>query len=259
MPYFKGTAYVENYQKDVKHFTFADWVVTVFFGVLIIATIVMGILQYWGIMIMLLGTDIIMIDVMVRTLMGTKSRLLPYFDAAAVFVIIAGLILVTGHGEWMVLYGFCMAALVWLFVGVICLKLGLRKKKKIGEFTQIVTAECEPVDVRKTNLFAFDDIRESYFAPTNENTIFKPGFHYFVNGTEYFSESTVYYGNGNVGYIEGEKVELRVNPKNPAEILPKNENAFMEMAMGISGIIAAVIWIVVIIVMLKLGVFAKFM
>ena len=108
-----------------------------------------------------------------------------------------------------------------------------------------VEAVCEMVDVRKTNLFAFDDLVEDYYmAPINANTIYKPGFHYTVNGKEYFTESTVYYGDLNKGFEEGSKVQLKVNPDNPHEILPVKVDATignLALIMGIFWIIAGII------------------
>ena len=127
--------------------------------------------------------------------------------------------------------------------------------RKMKEYSITVEAECEMVDVKKINLFRFDDFPNMpYTDSINTNTLYKPGFHYFINGQEYFTESTVYYGDLNRGFVEGNRVMLKVNPDNPHDILPINADssfANMAMVMGIFWLVAGIIGIVVLILMIN--------
>lgn len=253
--HFYGTAYEEHYEKNLKDFTFTDWVITALWGIIIIGAIVMGFKDQWGVMTILVGIAVIMMDVMLRCVIKKKSKVLIIFDLIGVAVIIGGMITLLENVKLLIAFAVALYIVVCFGVGILCMTLAVKKNKKIKMYSLLVEALCETVDVKRINLFKFDDrVDDQYNHPLNDNELYKPAFHYFVNGEEYFTASNVYYGDLNKDYIEGKRVVLRVNPNNPSEILPKNESAAMETLMGVSWLVIGVICSLVIGILLAAGI-----
>lgn len=252
--HFYGYAYEEHGEKEIKDFTPIDWIIIITFFGMILAAVVMGFMNLWGIMVILVGTSICLIHAIARVVVGLKNKITPWFCALGCMTIIGGIITATGHYEYLFLYGMIVYVIVAFFVGILCLYLAFNKRRKRREYSLLVEAECELVDEKRMNLFRFDDIvKNPYDHPINDNVLRKPGFHYWVNGQEYFVESTVYYGDLNKGFEEGNKVTLRVNPKNPTEILPENVGTAMETIMGVFWIVAGIVVIVIMMLGYLLG------
>ena len=132
-------------------------------------------------------------------------------------------------------------------VAIICFKIRKKLVRKQKTYSLKVEAICEIVDVKRMRIY---DVGDTTLDP---RTMLKPAFHYVIDGKEYFTESTAYYGNLNEGFKEGAKVLLQVNPDNPHEMLPTNEDASvsrMTLVMGISWIIGGLIGIVFFVLML---------
>lgn len=252
--HFYGYGVEEHYEKDIKDFTLADKMVAVLFFLMILATIILGFCGNWGFMIIMIGADLVMMDVMVRVLFHAKNFVMRIFSTIGILTIIAGILVKTGRISWVILYGIIVYFVFCFGAGILCIYLAIRKNKKIKEYSLNVEAVCEIVDEKVLNIFRYDDVMEHQINHSmNVNTIQKPAFHYYVNGMEYFTESTVYYGDLNSGFEEGQKVMLRVNPANPNEILPKNENSAMEMGMGISWLVIGVVCVVILAILGMLG------
>lgn len=258
--HFKGNAYEEHYEKEIKDFTPSDWAVTIaFFGIIVVA-VIMGFLQQWGVLVILVGIEFAMFDVLIRVIFHRIIKLLYLFDAIGVITIVEGIFVLMDHIGWVIISAFVLYLIVCFFVGILCVSLGVKKKKKMAEYSLIVQAECETVDEKRINLFLYDDIvDDTVNHALNKNELYKPAFHYFVDGQEYFTESTVYYGDLNEGYKDGERIELRVNPNNPNEVLPKGENASIEMLVGISWLVIGVVCVIVFAVLALLGEFNMFL
>lgn len=243
--HFYGCAYEEHYEKKIKDFTPLDWVLVSILGIIVLAAVVSGFLGHIGILIVLIGVVACMFELLVRTVFHKKSKITWIFVVLGIMAIIAGIMV--EWKLWTVLqhYVVIIYMIIAFGVGGFCVFIKINNTKKMKTYSISVEAVCEMVDVRKTNLFAFDDLVEDYYmAPINANTIYKPGFHYTVNGKEYFTESTVYYGDLNKGFEEGSKVQLKVNPDNPHEILPVKVDATignLALIMGIFWIIAGII------------------
>lgn len=253
--HFYGEAYEAHYEKELKDFTPVDWITSIVYLLIIISAVVFGFLNRWGLMVIMVGVAVCMLHIFSLIVMKANNKIVRYFFILGVLVIIAGAITCTGHYEYLELYVIALYLLISFGVGILCLNLAKKKRRKIREYTMSVDAECEIVDEKKINLFRFDDIHSSPNNPINDNSLKKPAFHYFVNGQEYYTESEVYYGDMNVGFEDGAKVTLRVNPNNPRDILPKNVGTFLEMVMGIGWIAIAVIVTIVLGVCYYLGVF----
>lgn len=253
--HFDGQALEEHYEKELKDFRPIDWAMLFLLFAPVVAAVVMGFMQKWGIMVILAGCFICMIHIFLLVVFGVRNKIMLGFFCLGIAVIIGGIITATENYNLLVLYGVFIYILVSFGVGFLCLYLAAKKRRKIKEYTLLVEADCELVDVKKINMFRFDDIvKNSYDHSLNDNTLTKPGFHYFVNGEEYFTESTVYYGDLNTDYVEGAKVTLRVNPNNPTDILPKNEGAGLEMIMGISWVVIGIISLAVIVILWMTGI-----
>lgn len=253
--HFYGEAYEEHYEKELKDFTPVDWATSIVYLLIIISAVVFGFLNNWGLMVIMAGVVVCMLHVFILIVMKVNNKILRYFFLLGLLVIIAGVITCTEHYEYLVLYIIALYLLISFGVGILCLNLAKKKRKKIREYALSVEAKCELVDVKKINLFRFDDIHLSINNPINDNVLNKPAFHYFVNGQEYYTESEVYYGDMNVGFEDGARVILRVNPNNPTDVLPKNVGTFLETVMGIGWIAIALIVITVLGVCYYLGVF----
>lgn len=254
--HFYGEAYESHYEKELKDFTPVDWATSIVYLLIIISAVVFGFLNNWGLMVIMAGVAVCMLHVFMLIVMKVNYKIVRYFFLLGLLVIIAGVITCTEHYEYLELYIIALYLLISFGVGILCLNLARKKRKKICEYTLSVEAECELVDVKEINLFRFDDIHSSsYNNPINDNVLNKPAFHYFVNGQEYYTESEVYYGDMNVGFEDGARVTLRVNPNNPTDVLPKNVGTFLEMVMGIGWIAIAVIVIIVLGICYYLGVF----
>lgn len=253
--HFYGSAYEEHYEKKLKDFTALDWILVSFFGAIALTAVVAGILKHFGVMTALLGVDACMGDLLIHTVFRKKSKVAWIFIVLGIMAIIAGIIVELKLWHVFQYYVVLMYMVIAFGVGFFCVFIKINNSRKMKAYSLSVEADCEMVDVRQINLFAFDDLlKENYLAPINANTIYKPGFHYTVNGQEYFTESTVYYGDLNKGFEEGKKVLLRVNPQNPLEILPVNADASvgnMAMIMGIFWILAGIVGIVVMILMMN--------
>ena len=253
--HFYGEVHEEHYEKEIKDFTPVDWATSIVYLLIIISAVVLGFLNNWGLMVIMVGVAVCMLHVFMLIVMKVNNKIVRYFFLLGLLVIIAGVITCTEHYEYLELYIITLYLLISFGVGILCLNLARKKRKKICEYTLSVEAECELVDVKKINLFLFDDIHSSpYNNPINDNVLKKPAFHYFVNGQEYYTESEVYYGDMNVGFEDGARVTLRVNPNNPTDVLPKNVGTFLEMVMGIGWIAIAVIVIIVLGICYYLGV-----
>lgn len=253
--HFYGSAYEEHYEKKIEDFTLLDWViVSVFFGV-VLAAVIFGFLGHIGMMIVLIGVDTSIIDFLVRKVFRKKSKVTVIFVILGIMAIIAGCIVEGKLWNIFQYYVVFMYMVVAFGVGFFLVNIKINNTKKMRKYSISTEAVCEMVDVRKINLFSFDDlVKESYLAPINENTIYKPGFHYTVDKKEYFTESTVYYGDLNKGFEEGRKVTIKVNPDNPHEILPINVDASignMAMTMGIFWIFAGCVGIIVMVLILS--------
>ena len=254
--HFYGTAKEEHYEKDVKDFASKDWFVTLLFFGLIFSTIGMGFLGHIGIMIMLIGVDVIMMDVMLRVIIGVKSKIMLFFDAVGIAIIIAGVLVQADCIGWLIIYCIGLYMLVCYGVGIACLIIGVRMQRKIREYSLTVDAECVIVDKKYINLFRFDDITgHQYNDPINDNELKKTAFRYVVNGREYFTESTVYYGDLNTGFEDGAIIKLRVNPSNPTDVLPQNTSSFIPMFMGVFWLALGIISTVVAVIVAGMGKF----
>lgn len=257
--HFYGEAYEAHYEKEIKDFTPVDWVTSIVYLLIILAAVVFGFLQKWGLMVIMVGVAVCMLHIFLLIVMKVNNIIVRYFFLLGIIVIIGGLITCTGHYGYLEIYGIALYLLISFGVGILCLNLAKKKRKKIKEYTLTVEAECEIADVKKINLFRFDDINSSPNNPINDNILTKPAFHYYVNGQEYYTESEVYYGDMNVGFEEGARVTLRVNPKNPTEVLPKGVSTSMEMIMGISWIAIGILVIIILAACYFLGVFDSIM
>lgn len=253
--FFYGEAYEEHYEKEIKDFTPADWAVSIVYLAVIIAAVIFGFMQNWGLMVIMAGVAVCMLYIFMMVVFGVKNKIVQLFFLIGIFVIIGGLITLSGYYEYLILYAVFIYLTVAFGVGFFCLYLAKKKNDKIREYSLSVEADCEYADVKKINLFRFDDIISNPYNPMNDNELTKPAFHYYAHGKEYYTESEVYYGNANRGYEEGSKVVLRVNPDNPTEILPQNENASMEIILGVSWIVIGIVTITILAVSYILGVF----
>ena len=253
--HFYGAAIEEHYEKKLKDFTPLDWVLVSILGAIVLAAVITGLCGHVGIMIVLLGASACMGDLFVRMVFRKKSRVAWVWVILGIMAIIAGIIVEAENWNIFQYYVVFMYMVVAFGAGFFLVYIKINNSRKLKTYSLSVEAECEMVDVKKINLFAFDDLLEvNYNAPINANTIYKPGFHYTVDGKEYFTESTVYYGDLNKGFEEGKKVLLKVNPNNPNEILPINTDASignMSMVMGIFWILAGIVGIVVMILMMN--------
>ena len=251
--HFYGSAYEEHYEKKLKDFTFLDWVLVSIFWLCVLAAVVAGFCGHIGIMVAILGVVLSMFDLLIRKVFCKKSKITWIFVVLGILAIIAGIIVETEQFSVFQYYVVFMYMVIAFGVGFFCVHLKINNARKLKAYSLSVEAVCEMVDEKRINLFAFDDLVQSnYRAPINENTIYKPGFHYSVAGKEYFTESTVYYGDLNKGFKEGEKVQLKVNPDNPIEILPVNFDETignMALIMGIFWIVAGMVGIIVMILM----------
>lgn len=253
--HFYGSAISEHYEKKIKDFVARDWVVVGIFIAIVIGVIASVVSRHWGFMIICLGLFASSMDVAVRVIFNSRSKVTSIFVVIGILAIIAGAIIEADL--WNIFpYYICFCLILFAFgVGVICTMLKVNFVRKMKEYSITVEAECEMVDVKKINLFRFDDLPNMpYTASINKNTLYKPGFHYVINGQEYFTESTVYYGDLNRGFVEGNRVMLKVNPDNPHDILPINADssfANMAMVMGIFWLVAGIIGIVVLILMIN--------
>lgn len=245
----------EHYEKKISDFEPKDWVAVSILIAIALGVIASIVSRHWGFLVICFGLFAASMDVVVRVVFNKRSKVTPFFVVLGILTIIAGAIMEAGL--WNIFpYFICFCLTVVAFgVGIICTMMKVNFVRKVKAYTISVEADCEMVDVKKTNLFRFDDLAENpYNAPINDNTIFKPGFHYYVNGKEYFTESTVYYGDLNKGFMEGKRVTLKVNPDNPNDILPISVDssvANMGLVMGIFWNIAGIIGIVVFILMLN--------
>ncbi|MCQ2503196.1 MAG: hypothetical protein MJ084_05585 [Saccharofermentans sp.] len=87
-----------------------------------------------------------------------------YFGIAA---IIAGIIVeneLWDALQYLILIAF---TLISFSVTVICFIIKGKESSKMRKYSQSVEAVCEMVDVRKLNLFAYDDIIHNYTSPAN--------------------------------------------------------------------------------------------
>lgn len=250
---FYGGALEEHYEKDLKKFRARDWVMLVIVGALVLSAILSGILSHWGIMVVLIGVVCCLSNVLVRVVFDKKSKLTFVFVSLGILAIIAGIIIEAEMWEAFQYYVVFIFMLISFAVTAICFGIKIRNSRKIKMYSLEVVASSEMVDVRNINLFKFDDRPHSnYTSPINDNTLYKPGFHYVVNGQEYFTPSEIYYGDLNKGFVEGNNVHLKVNPDNPTEILPVDADsslANMAMVMGICWLLAGIGGIVVMILM----------
>lgn len=257
--HFYGEAYESHYEKELKDFTPVDWATSIVYLLVIISAVVLGFLNMWGLMVIMIGVAVCMLHVFMLIVMKVNDEIVKYFFLLGLLVIIAGVITCTGHYEYLTVYAFGLYLIISFWLGILCLNLAKKKRNKMQRYTLSVDAECELVDIKKINLFRFDDIHSSPYNPINDNILTKPAFHYFVNGQEYYTESEVYYGDMNVGFEEGARLTLRVNPNNPAEVLPKNVGIFMEMFMGIFWVAMGVITIIALVICYFFGVFNNIM
>ena len=253
--HFYGVAINEHYEKKISDFESRDWVVVGALIAIALGVIASMVTRHWGFMIICFGLFACSMDVTARVVFCKRSRVTPFFVVLGILTIIAGIIVEAGLWNLFPYYiCFCWTVIA-LGVGIICTMIKVNFVRKVKAYTISVEADCEMVDVKKVNLFRFDDLTENpYNAPINDNTIFKPGFHYYVNGKEYFTESTVYYGDLNKGFMEGNRVTLKVNPDNPNDILPISVDssvANMGLIMGIFWILGGIGGIVVFILMLN--------
>lgn len=248
--HFYGEAYEAHYEKEIKDFTPADWAVSIVYLLIILAAVVFGFCQEWGPMVIMVGAAVCMLHYFLLIVFRANNKVTQLFFLIGLLVMIGGAITCTGSYEVLTLYGFFLYLAVAFGIGIFCLYLAHRKHRKIREYTLSVEAECEIVDVKRINLFRFDDINTSPNNPINDNTLTRPAFHYYVNGQEYYTESEVYYGDMNTGFTEGAKLTLRVNPHNPTDILPKNVGASLEIIMGVSWIVIGAITVIVFVFLL---------
>lgn len=253
--HFYGEAYEAHYEKEIKDFTAVDWITSIVYLLIIISAVVFGFLNRWGLMVIMIGVALCMLHIFMLIVMKADNKIVRLFFVLGILVIIGGIITCTEHYEYLEIYVIAIYLLISLGVGIFCLNLAKKKRNKMKEYTLSVEAECELVDVKKINLFRFDDIHSSPNNPINDNILMKPAFHYFVNGQEYYTESEVYYGDMNTGFENGAKLTLRVNPNNPAEVLPKNVGTSMETIMGIFWIAMDVIVIVALGICYFFGIF----
>lgn len=232
---FWGTAVEEHYEKEIKDFNGLDWFLfTIFWGMIIVAVILgfNGMPHAAGICACL---DVIMIHVMIRVMSKQKSVVTPHFvvlGILAIAVILANYIF--GNDKMAIIVAIAFEFIAF-YVGILCVSIAVRKKRKMREYSLMVEAECHTVDERQLNAFHLNQSMHTGIDSASYgggSMIYKPAFHYFVNGQEYFTESTVYYGNMNSGYTEGQRIWLRVNPNNPRDILPKNADTFVESLVG---------------------------
>lgn len=252
--HFYGEAYETHYEKEIKDFTVADWTTSIIYLLIIISAVVFGFLNQWGLMVIMIGVAVCMLHIFTLIVLKVNNIIMKLFFVIGLFVIIAGVITCTGRYDYLYLYAIVLYLIIAFGVGILCLNLAKKKRDKIKEYTLSVEAECEIVDVKRINLFRFDDIMTNPNHPMNDNTLRKPAFHYFVNGLEYYTESEVYYGDMNTGFEEGARVTLRVNPKNPTEVLPQNVGTALEMIMGISWIVIGIFTIIILGICYFLGV-----
>ena len=250
---FYGVAVHDTYEKETKDFTTADKIVVGIMIVLALTAIVFGFLRQWGIMVIFIGLVAIMGYFMIKIMFGVKNKVSLIFVALGILAIIAGIIVAAELWDIFPYYIVFVYVFISFFVAILCISIKVKGDRKKREYSLCVEAVCEMIDIKRINLFTFDDIvKAPYNAPINSNTIYKPGFHYFVNGQEYFAESSVYYGNRNTEFMEGNRVTLKVNPNNPYEIMPleaDNSTANMLMIMGIFWLFAGLVGIVVMILM----------
>ncbi len=250
---FYGGAVEEHYEKDLKKFRPRDWVALSILGVLIISAFVSGILSHVGITVVIIGAIFCYLFILVRVIFDKKSSLLLIFIALGILAVGAGIIVEAELWDVFQYYVVFLFMFVAFAVGVICLRIKVKTARKMRTYSLEVTASSEMVDIRRINLGRFDDLSgTSYNSPINRTEIYKPGFHYVVNGQEYFTPSEVYYGDLNKGFVEGNNVRLKVNPDNPTEILPVDADsslANMAMVMGMCWLLAGIGGIVVLILM----------
>lgn len=252
--HFYGEAYNETYAKDIKDLTPIDWFVLLSFLGIIIGAVVMGFLQLWGIMVMLIGVFFLMFDVILHVIMHGKNKIMLIFDAVGLIVICFGVVVHMELTNLLIPMIISVYLLICFGLGISFLVYASKKKKKMKEYSLTVEAVCETVDVRRTNLFKFDDIAQNYHSSINDNDLYKPGFHFWVDGFEYFVESTVYYGDLNKGYKDGNKIRLKVKPSDPTQVLPADANVVMELIMGVSWTLIGVVCATVIAVLYFVGV-----
>ena len=234
MAKFYGVATHEHYEKDAEDLTKLDKVVVGIglgcFG----AAFVFIFLDYIGLAIVMFGVFFCMIHLMAYVAFRAKSAALLVFDAIGVAAIIAGVLLMAGLTTIFEYYLTFGLALGFILAGCVTLFIFIRDSRKRKAYSLSVEAVCEIVDSRRLNVFNSVNGTNSY-SPVEMSTIYKPGFHYVVNGQEYFTESTVYYGDLNDGFQEGNHVMLRVNPNQPNEVLPANlklTGELMELVIG---------------------------
>lgn len=253
--HFYGSAVSEHYEKDIKDLTPLDWVLVVIFFTFGIGAFVFGFMKHFGIMVALLGAAACMGYPILRVVFQKKHVATLIFIVLGILAIIAGFIVEAERWDIFPYYVVSVFMLIAFGVAVICIRIKVKNSQKLKAYSLSVEAVCEMVDIKRINLFRFDDLPNMpYTAPINKNTLFKPGFHYVVNGQEYFTESTVYYGDMNRGFVEGNHVLLKVNPDNPNEILPVDADstvANMAMVMGVFWIVGGIVGIVVLILMMN--------
>lgn len=238
--HFYGNSYGEHYEKDVKDFTTSDWIVTGIFFAAILAVFITMLLQAWGLVIISFSVIVAMIDVMLRVIFHTKSKIMYIFDVLAGIACVGGIIVMTGNMKWIITYVIITVVLVYLGVGVLFSVLAISKSKKIEACTLAVEARCEIVEIRDDNMLIqhSGNVNRSYESSSYEEqtkkaVLVRPSFHYFVNDKEYYTESKVYYGDLNKGFSEGARVCILVNPEDPTQILPQNMNATIEIVLAI--------------------------
>lgn len=259
MAHFYGTANESHYETEYKKLSPLGKAEIILFVLLVIGAIVAGLFGKWNIMIITIGIICIFVDVMVRTIFHTKNKVLLIFVFLGILALLVGILWCIGGTGWGIISALAMPAVIWFMVGIICTVCAIKMISKRKKCSLEVTADCEMGDVRRLNLFRFDDINDNGSINSNRDTLFKPMFHYFVDGQEYFVLSNVYYGDLNTGFKEGSKVKLYVNPNNPTELQPQNSGSASLLVMGIIGLLAGIIFSVAYVVLFLLGMFTQFL
>lgn len=252
--HFYGSAVSEHYEKKPKDFKPVDWIMVALLSIICIAAVASGFMRRWGLMVVFIGVAACMLHVLLRVMFKAKNKVTIVFTVLGILAIIAGILLEADKWDVLPCYFVFVYMIVAFSVGIICVGIKRSTSRKMKEYSLSVEATCEQVEVKKINLFKSDDLSPMYNAPINSNTIYRPAFHYFVDGKEYYTRSEVYYGDLNEGFREGDKITLRVDPNDPGKVLPAKVDGTvgnMAAVMGVFWLVAGIVGIVVLILMLN--------
>lgn len=91
--HFYGSAISEHYEKKIKDFVARDWVAVGIFIAIVIGVIASAVSRHWGFMIICFGLFASFMDVAVRVIFNSRSKVTSIFVVLGILAIIAGAII----------------------------------------------------------------------------------------------------------------------------------------------------------------------